>query len=165
MTSIHEVKVWPGIFSISTSAYVKGFAEARLKRAVAKSTDQLLPDLNDSEQIEFVHRKRGYDFGADIGAVADLYGGVGTFSTSFVFSQHLKDNYWGDRSLDYARLMNNTGSQSQGLEFTFGLSSIPLFLKSIWPVPGKWSITWFQPIAGRKSMYTPYGRMDFVLLF
>jgi hypothetical protein len=139
--------------------------EGRERKAVRKSADQLLPDLHDPQQIEMLRKKRGFDLASDVGISRSFFDGVIWIAASYLYTLHAQDRYSGDRSLDYASLSENTRSEEHGVEYSFEVSSIQLFLKEMFPIPGKLVFAWYQPFRGKHAMYTPYGRMDFALLF
>lgn len=165
VASIHEVKMIPGVLSWSSSAWGVWRAPVQRTMAFARSSDQSLPDLTDPYQIETVTRQYGSQLDLDTGLQLSLFHGVVNFLGSYQYSVHAQDMIYGARNLDYARWMANTNSETHGVELIAELSSIPLFMAKAFPMPAKVSFTWYQPFAGRNSVFTPYGRIDVVVLF
>jgi len=163
--SIHEVKMIPGVLSWSSSVWGIWRSPVQRTMAFARTNDQPLPDLNDPYQIETVKRQYGSQLDVDTGLQFSLWRGVVSFTGSYQYTVHAQDMVYGQRELDYGRWMANTNSETHGVELIAEISSIPLFLSKAFPLPAKVSVTWSQPFAGRNTVYTPYGRVDVVLLF
>lgn len=163
--SYHDFKVIPSVLSLNTS--VSGVYRRAYRRttAVAKSADQILPDLHDPEQIVGVTYLKGMLLNAETALVLDIYKGAFSVGVAYVYTQNPKTKVAGPVGLDYSPLTDNTDSVSHVIEVSAELSSIPLFLAGKMPVPGKFLLTWSQPVAGRNTIFTPYGRMDMVMLF
>ncbi len=162
----HDLRLIPSILSFNTSvnlSFKKSFIQ---KTALPKTKEQALPDLNDPSQIRDIRYHKPFVLNVDAGLMLDVYKGVVSFSGSYIYSANGPLRISGDLDGVYSnRLTLNTESQSQALEFGVELSSIPLFLAGKMPLPGKFTLTWSQPIGGRNTLFTPYGRMDVVLLF
>lgn len=133
--------------------------------AVRRTPDQLLPDLNDPYQIETLQKKRGLDFSTDVAVSRSFINGSVGLALSYIYSYHGEDQFMGQRSLDYASLSKDTETNEHGLEISLEFSSIQMFLDETFPMPGKMVFAWYEPLKGRNSLYAPYGRMDFALLF
>jgi hypothetical protein len=163
--TIHEVKFVPGLLSWSSSLWGTWRAPTTRTMAFARSTDQNLPDLNDPYQIETLQRQYGPQLDLDTGLQLSLFNGVFNFMGSYQYTLRGSDKLFGKRDLDYARWTANTESETHGVEFIAEFSTIPLYFSKTWPLPSKVSFTWYQPFKGRNSIYTPYGRIDVVVLF
>jgi len=165
LTSAHDFKLIPNVLALNTS--VTGVFRRPYKKltGVAKSADQILPNLNDPEQVVTVNYYKGVMLDAQVGLVLDVYKGAFSLGTNYVYNKNPKLMVYGPGDLDYSPLTKNTESVSHVVEFSAELSSIPLFLSGKMPLPGKFVLTWSQPVAGKNTLFTPYGRMDMIMLF
>lgn len=134
-------------------------------RAVRRSSDQLLPNLNDPYQVESLRKRRGMDLSTDMAISRSFFDGVVWVAGSYQYFYHGKDRFEGSRNLLYSDLSKNTQTSEHGVEASIEFSSIQLFLKEEFPLPGKMVFAWYQPLQGKNALYAPYGRMDFALLF
>jgi hypothetical protein len=150
---------------LSSALFITHNFEGRERKAIRMNQDQLLPNLNDPYQIESVRKKRGLDFTTDVALSRSFFDGAVWFGASYIYAYHGQDKYFGTRSLDYSELSLNTQTEEHGFELSLELSSIQLFLKEKFPIPGKLVFAWYEPFKGKNAMYAPYGRMDFALLF
>lgn len=136
-------------------------------RIVALPSDpqEPLANLNDPNQIENVRKYLGPSVNTDVGVMLDFWKGAVSLMGSYQYLLRAPDRYVGSRGLDYKRLEVGTGGHEHGVEFSFELSSVPLFLDQKALAPAKLSFSWYQPLAGKNMIYAPYGRVDVVLLF
>ena len=165
MASINSWRLSPEKFGLHSTMAATWYAPASQTLVVPRSTDSFLPNAGDPYQIEKVGKKMGLQLEAAIGANLDFYHSIISLFSSYVYIAKQKDNYSGSRDLDYGRLSQGTDSISHALEGGLELSSISLYLRHQWPVPAKVIAKYVQPIGGRNTLFTRYGRLDAVLFF
>jgi len=165
VSNLNDLKMIPHVLSLNTSISTTVHSVSQSLRAVKRDTSQRLPNLNDPYQVGVVNKYRGIDLGLESGLMLDVWRGAISLSGSYVYRHHLKDRHSGDRDLLYDELSENSDWELHSVEASFELSSVPLFLKNIAPVPARVMFTWHQPFAGRNTEFVPYGRIDVVLLF
>jgi|GEM_PF-1277046 len=133
--------------------------------ALPRDSNEPLADLNDPYQIETVRKYLGPSMNADVGLMLDFWKGGVSLMGSYQYILRGENRYVGNRNLDYGRLEEGSGGYEHGMEFSFELSSVPLFLDNKALAPAKLTFSWYQPLAGKNVIYAPYGRVDVVLLF
>lgn len=163
--SFHDFRVIPKRLSINTALWGGLYTGTSEVRAVKLSPDELIPDLNNTYQVERVSKQLGPEIRWDSGVLSEFYNGAIAFSVNYVFEGKGSDRYRGSRNLDYQGLGENSWSRIHGIETQLELSSIPLFLEKKAPLPGKLTLTFFGPTGGRNYPLAPYGRVDVLLLF
>ncbi len=162
---VHSVRIIPDVLSWH-SALSGTYRFSRTRRvALPSDPSKPLANLNDPNQIEDVQYTPGSQIDTDAGLMVDVWKGVLSFSASHQYTLRGSDTVVGQRNLDYDRLTRNTDSYQHSMEVSAEFSSIPLFLDQKAEVPGRLTFTWNQPIAGRNTIYAPFGRIDLVLLF
>jgi len=166
--SIHSLKIIPNRWWLHSS--LTGTWRAPHRKTVAlPRTDQGdipdLADLADPYQIENVHRQAGAQLDLEVGSEVDFLDSGLNFFASYLYSIKGSDRVWGDRSLDYGRLMNDTLSRTHAVEAGFELSAVPLYRAKIVPIPGKLIFTWHRPLMGQNATYASFGRLDAILFF
>ncbi len=163
--SLHDLRVFPGILTLTSAAFLTFAAPAHPMLAGKKSEDEILPNLNDPSQIGRVSFQRAPRFDLDTGVMADIWQGVLSFSMSYLYTAQGSNQIRGSKSLSYAFLEKNSASKSHGIEAGIEFSTIPLFKKRVVDAPAKLSFSWYQPLRGQNTLYSPYGRLDVVMLF
>lgn len=163
--SLHSLSIFPDHFYFQSGIFGTYRAPTQQTLAVARTSADNLPNLNDPYQIESVDKKLGAQLDTDAGFNLDLWRGELSLFSSYLFSWKAEDEYKGNRGLDYGRIGSNTRVISHTVESGVEFSSVPLYLAKKSPVPGKLTFTWSQPVGGQNGTYSPYGRVDAILFF
>jgi hypothetical protein len=163
--SYHDYEILRHRLSFHSGLSARWHAPSSAVKAVPKDENDILPDIRSGEQIERVHRQLGWDLDSDLALSYEFLNGVVTISGSYLKSLHTHDRYWGSRGLDYAHLGLNSDTSTDSFELAVQLSSVPLFFKKLFPLPGTLSLAWNQPVRGRNSLYSPFGRLDVIVCF
>jgi hypothetical protein len=162
---LSEFQIVPRVFSWSTT--VGGIVRLPKKqtRAYALSSDEVLPDLNDPNQIESVRKTIGPELNAESGLQLSLFQGLFNVMGSYFYSVKGQDKIKGVRNLDYARETSGTAAETQGYELSLEMSTFSAFRRNSFFIPLKISTAYVRPIAGRNTIFAPYWRFDSVVLF
>ncbi len=161
----HDVRIVPGVFSFNSAFLGTLYTSNFETRGIKRTSDQFLPNLTDPYQIERVKKQTSPKIRADAGFMVEFWRGAWALSSTYVFEGRGNDRYKGARDLDYGSLSVNSWSRLHGIESSLELSSVPSFVEKKAPLPGKLTLTWFQPIGGKNVALAPYGRLDVLLLF
>ncbi len=165
LTHLSEYQILPKQVYWSFSVGGKYRFEKSQTRAYALNPDQVLPDLNDPNQIENVSKKIGAEFNVDSGLQLTFFKGLLSLSGGYFYSAKASDSIMGTRGLDYGRETIGTDSSLQGIELSAEISTFSAFLRNSFFAPVKMSLAYVHPTAGRNTIYAPYWRFDSVLLF
>ncbi len=164
--SVHSLKILPGRLTLLGGVFGTVYTPHTKRMGVPLSESQALPNLKDPQQIAHVTKLRSPQLNTDIGLMLDFWKGALSFSASHLFLIKGRDQYRGNKKgLAYSYYETNTEGWEQGVEISGEISTIPLYLDNIFPAPGKFTFTWYQPYKGKNQIIAPFGRIDFVMLF
>lgn len=165
LSHLSELTIVPQILSWSmTMGGVMRLPKSQT-RAYALSEDQLLPDLNDPNQIEEVRKTIGPEFNATSGLQLSLFKGWVNLMGSYYYSVKGEDKIKGQRGLDYERETYNSAAMSHGYEMSLEFSTIAPYQRNVFFAPIRLSAAYVHPVGGRDTIFAPYWRFDSVLLF
>lgn len=165
VSHLSEFYFVPGRVSWSAKFGYKHRFASEQTRAYALNADEILPDLNDPNQIETVNKTIGAEFDAVSGFQWSLFKGYLNLMASYFYSQKSGDKIVGSRGLDYARETNGTDAMQHGVEASIEISTLKAFQRDDFFIPSKFMVSYVHPVAGRNTIYSPYWRFDSVVLF
>jgi len=165
LAHLSEYQLIPRRLYWSASVGGKLRAARQQTAAYSLSPNDLLPDLNDPNQIETVSKTIGPEFNAETGLQLSFFQGYFNVMGSYFYSVKAEDWIRGSRDLDYNRETAGTGAQTQGLEATVEFSTFSAYQRNKFFIPMKLSVAYVRPTMGRNALYTPYWRFDSVFLF
>lgn len=162
---LQDFKLIPRILTFNSALF--GSARLPYKRTMAFPRDPSAntPDLTDPYQVEEVQVQHGPQVDLDLGLTLDFWDGAVSFQGSYIYLQAGRKHISGARDLDYAFWNSRGSAKEHAIELTAELSTIPLFLKDLFPAPGRIWLNYYIPFKGTNSTYTPYGSFNVALLF
>ncbi len=90
---------------------------------------------------------------------------VMSFETTYEFYYHGEDRYQGSRNKDYGYLSDQTELYLETLSFTWAISLIDGYTLKQFPVPLDFSLSYFQPMAGKNAVIVPFVTAELAMYF
>ena len=162
---VSVVKTGIGNLEWSTSTTYNVRIAKQKRAAFANSSSEMLPNLNNPNQIENVDFRYGNEVSLGTGLGWSHFQEALGLGLDFVWTHKDRDSIEGTRNLDYARLTDNSDSEVRRIEASISFSSIRMFQRKVFAMPFNASFTWSRPLSGRNTPIASIGRFDVVFFF
>lgn len=131
-----------------------------------QSLDGLVPLTNLDYYDDDITRKLGDNVNAEVSMAFKLWNGMIKPHVAYQYKLHFADEYSGGKStLNYASMSENSEFELHSWQVGLNFSTVPLYLKKKFFLPGELRFKYNQSFAGRNTIEVGYARMDFVVYF